>query len=59
MKKLMHIIPFFLLITGTLSAQEDSSFTHEEYSLERILELVKDCSDDIAVADLAYAAGLE
>lgn len=55
----MHIIPFFLLITGILSAQEDSSFTHEEYSLERILELVKDCSDDIAVADLAYAAGLE
>lgn len=59
MNKLMHIIPLFLLITGILSAQEDSFFTHEEYSLERILELVKDCSDDIAVADLAYAAGLE
>ncbi len=59
MKKLTHIISFFLLIIGLSYAQEDSSFAHEEYSIERILELVKDCSDDIAVADLAYAAGLE
>ncbi len=31
----------------------------EEYTLEKILELVKDCSDDIAVADLEFAAGKE
>lgn len=41
---------FLLLLVPTLS---------EEYTVERILELVKDCSDDIAVADLEYAAGLE
>lgn len=59
MKIVIHIIFLLLLITGFSYAQEDSSFVHEEYSIERILELVKDCSDDIAVADLEHAAGLE
>lgn len=59
MKKLIIIVVSFLFVAAVAPAQEDSSFTHEEYSLERILERVKDCSDDIAVAELEYAAGLE
>ena len=59
MKRLIQIIFPFLLITAVAPAQEDSSLTHEEYSIERLLELVKNCSDDIAIAELEYAAGLE
>ena len=60
MRKITYIIPLFLLLMISSYAEEkDSTAAGEEYSIERILESVKDCSDDIAVYDLEYAAGLE
>ena len=60
MRKITCILPLFLLLMISSYAEEkDSTAAGEEYSIERILESVKDCSDDIAVYDLEYAAGLE
>lgn len=52
MRKITYTLFLFLLVISISNAEE-------EYSIERIFELVKDCSDDIAVVDLEYAAGLE
>ena len=60
MRIISYILPLFLfLIIGSYAQEDDSITAGEEYSIERILESVKDCSDDIAVFDLEYAAGLE
>lgn len=60
MRRIAYTLPLFLLLMISSYAEEkDSTATGEEYSIERILESVKDCSDDIAVYDLEYAAGLE
>ncbi len=49
-KTYLLLVPLFITVLCCFA---------EEYTIERILELVKDCSDDIAVAELEYAAGME
>lgn len=54
-KRIMKKVNIILLIILSLLGL---SFA-EEYTIEKLLDLVKDCSDDIMVAELEYSAGQE